>query len=176
VSHRLGAALLGLAILTACGSSAARAEKFVHVYGGWVLNDEATEADDTAIYGARIGIESPVGGSALSLDINRNGNIHLDSLYVSALLNFVSENRRLKDGRILANGFSSFVTVGAGATRVENFGGDGDEHTFLVLEYGLGLQYRFTPILGLRLEALVLDSPAGDFRNVESTTGISFSW
>jgi hypothetical protein len=176
VTRGAGVALLALAVLAASAGAPARAEQFLHLYGGWALNDEATGADDTGIYGVRWGAESPVGGGAITLDVNRDGDTHMDSLYVSALLNIVSENRRLKDGRVLANGFSTFVSVGAGATRLEHDREDADDHTFLVFEYGLGLQYRLTPLLGLRMEALALHSPSGDFRNLESTAGLSFSW
>ena len=64
---------------------------------------------------------------------------------------------RTGGGAGILNRFSFFATGGVGALRRER--PEDDTDTFLVFEYGLGLQYRFSRVVGMRIEALALDSP-----------------
>lgn len=166
--------LLLLALCAAFAGGPSVADSFVNIYGGWAWNDEDSGIEDGDIYGLRLGAEVPVGGAEASLDFNRSGDIHLDSLVFSGIANLYSRDGRSSGGGGIVNRFSFFATGGAGLLRREQ--PEDDTDTFLVFEYGLGLQYRFSRIVGMRIEALALDSPPGNLRTYEGTGGISFYW
>jgi opacity protein-like surface antigen len=165
-------ALLVLVLVVGAATPAA-AEEFVSLYGGWAWQDEDARLDDGTrmqdgeVFGIRFGSMSGQAGGEMSLDINRDGDLHLDSLMFAAIVSLYAHGGR-------STNMSFFATAGTGLLRREQPIDDTD--TFYAMEYGLGLQFRLTKVFGLRFETLAIDSPPAKIRTLEGTAELAFYW
>ena len=164
-----------LACLTAAPAMAANDQQFFSIYGGYSINDSEALADDSYVYGFRWGGESPAAGGQLSVEINHDGDFYLDTMLFSVLWNFVSKDSRTRNGRIFFNRFSAFSTTGVGFARYENLLKD-DTDFYFAYEVGVGLQYRFSRVVGVRLQTNVIGVSTFKFINYEGTLGLAFYW
>lgn len=146
----------------------AAADDFLHLYGGWAWQDDDAHMEDGEVFGIRFGAASGQAGGQVSLDINHDGDLHLDSLMFAAIVNLYAHAW----GRTTSMSF--FATAGTGLLRREQPIDDTD--TFYAMEYGLGAQFRLSKVFGLRFEALAIDSPPAKIRTLEGTGGIAFYW
>ena len=172
---RAGILAVLVCALSLAATGPAAASEFISLYGGYAWNDlQATGAGDGTVYGVRWGAENPAIGVQASLDFNRNNSVKMDSLVFSGLFNFVSRDRRLRSGQMIFNSFSSYVTLGLGATRYSQ--PESNASLLFTWEIGLGLQVKFNRVFGLRFEALALSITPKSARNAELTGGIAFYW
>ena len=159
--------------LVAGAATPAAAEEFVSLYGGWALQDEdarlddGTRMEDGEAFGIRFGSVAGTAGGQMSLDINRDGELHLDSLMFTAIVNLYAHGGK-------RTSMSFFATAGTGLLRREQ--PEDDTDTFYAMEYGLGTQFRLTKSFGLRFEALAIDSPPAKIRTLEGTAELAFYW
>ena len=154
-------------VLLAGGAAPAAAEEFLNLYGGWAWQDEDAHMQDGEVFGIRFGALSGQGGGQMSLDINHDGDLQLDSLMFAAIVNLYAHGGK-------STSMSFFATAGTGLLRREQPIDDTD--TFYAMEYGLGAQFRLSKVFGLRFEALAIDSPPAKIRTLEGTGGIAFYW
>jgi len=157
-----------VAILLVGAATPAAADDFVTLYGGWAWQDEHANMEDGEIYGVRLGAISGQAGGQMSLDINRSGDVHLDSLMFAAIVNLYAH------GGGKSSSIAFFATAGTGLLRREQ--PESDTDTFYAMEYGLGMQLRFTKVFGISFETLAIDSPPSKIRTLEATGGLTFYW
>ena len=166
--------LVGLCLISllAIGTAAAaNGEQFISIYGGYSKNDEKTGAEDSIPYGIRWGAETPVAGGQISVELNRDGGIKMDTMLFSIIFNFASKDSRTSNGRIIFNRASGFVTGGVGGMRYES---DGDPDLILAWEAGIGTQVKFSRVVGLRIQVNAIATGAHSFLNYEATMGLGF--
>jgi len=162
-----------LLVLAVGAATPAAAEDFISFYGGWAWQDEdarledGTRMEDGEVFGIRFGSVAGTAGGQMTLDINRDGELHLDSLMFTAIVNLYAHGGK-------STSMSFFATAGTGLLRREQPIDDTD--TFYAMEYGLGTQFRLTKAFGLRFEALAIDSPPAKIRTLEGTAEIAFYW
>ena len=167
----LGIAVAGL--LSVGTAVAANGQEYIAIYGGYGDNDSDSGADASIPYGISWGGETPVAGGQVSLQINRDGSIKMDTLLFSVLLNFASRDSRTKQGRIIFNRSSAFVSAGTGVMRFD----DGlDTDLVLALEVGVGTQIKFNRRIGLRIQAQAINTPSKSWWNYQGTLGLAFYW
>ena len=165
---------VGLLLLLPLGTTESHANtEFIEPYGGWAWNDENTAPENGYIYGLTFGVENAAGGATITLDINNQGGTEMESLYASVLLNFVSKDARMRR-KFIRNRFSSWISVGVGGMRFRRE--TRDRSLRLLIEGGLGLQYRFTRNFGIRFDALAIFLPAGNNLVGEGRFGLGFYW
>jgi len=159
-------ALLALVLVVGAATPAA-AEDFLSLYGGWAWQDDDAHMEDGTAFGVRFGAVSGQAGGQMTLDINHDGEVHLDSLMFTAIVNLYAHGGK-------STSMSFFATAGTGILRREQPIDDTD--TFYAMEYGLGTQFRLTKAFGLRFEALAIDSPPAKIRTLEGTAELAFYW
>jgi hypothetical protein len=165
-----------LAMILAAGAAAAGdGGQYLAVYGGYADNDGDSGAGASIPYGIRWGAETPVAGGQISLEQNRDGGVEMDTLLFSILFNFASKDSRTKQGRIIFNRASGFLTLGLGTMLYRPFA-DADRDWFFAYEAGVGTQVKFNRRVGLRIQANAIMTGSENLLNLEGTVGLGFYW
>ena len=161
-------------MLLGTGSAALAAdEPFVSIFGGYANNDDDTGADNTVPFGVRFGTETPVAGGQLSLTLNRDGDVKMDTLLAEFLLHFCSSDARTRRNRILYNRVSGFGIIGLGTMRYQADSDTGAAWIF-TWDLGVGMQVKFTQKIGLRVQLLSMWTGPNKFQNFSGDVGVAF--
>lgn len=170
--RRVLAVGFALALLATGSVTLAADEPFVSIFGGYAGNDDSTGAEDTVPFGVRLGTETPVAGAQLSLTVNRDGDIKMDTAMVEMLVHFGSSDARTRRNRILYNRVSGFGIVGLGAMRYDA-GAGRDAAWIFAYDLGIGMQVKLTRKVGIRIQLQSVRTGPDNIRNNLADAGVA---